>query len=162
MKRALSALLLLIHPFSLFAKGDTVRITIKGESLTQPIEISDAAVIRRFDIWTGPGTTNRLDEGLNVDWARPVADLPKGCQLFEVAFEVAFTTGPRLRRYVVIYALDPSSHHGYVYIPGRDDPPYRDNVALILRGTEGKWFRALGVWEKIANPRIAGSQSAHN
>jgi len=159
MKPALAALLLFIQPSGLFAKGDTVRITIKGESLLRPIEIADDAVIRQFNVWAGAGANAQSNEGFIVDWSRAVGELPKGLRLYAVAFQ---TSRPGSHPYTVIYAVDPSSHRGYVYIPAKGEPFYRDNVALILRGTEGNWFRALDAWEQIANPRIAIAQAARN
>jgi hypothetical protein len=41
-----------VHP-SLFAKGRTVKITIKGAGLTTPLEITDPEV-EQFSVWAGP------------------------------------------------------------------------------------------------------------
>jgi hypothetical protein len=61
---ALSAsLALLIVPVQLSAKGDTVRITIKGGDLAAPIEITDRAVAAYFRVWSGPGTKSQRAAG---------------------------------------------------------------------------------------------------
>jgi hypothetical protein len=43
-----------IVPAPLSAKGNTVKITIKGAGITTPLEITDPK-IREFHVWAGPG-----------------------------------------------------------------------------------------------------------
>lgn len=141
------ALALLIAP-QLSAKGETVRIIVSCGDLKAPIEITAG----RFQVWTGPGTSSDEAQSLNVDWARGPVESPKGLQVYQVSF---VTTRQNPSTYVVRYAFDPATNQGYVYIPGKQDPEYRDNVFLILRRVEGKWFHAWTDWEKLANPLIA-------
>ena len=42
--------------------------------------------------------------------------------------------------------------------PGRTEQWYRLDVSTILRGVEGKWFRASKLWEGVARPLIAGAE----
>jgi hypothetical protein len=149
---------LMIVPIQLSARGDTVRITITGGDLTAPIEITDPAVASRFHVWSGPGTSSNEAQGLNVDWSQGVVEPPKGLQIYEVSF---ITTRRDPGTYVVRYAIDPSTNHGYVYLPGKADAGYRDNVWLIYRSVEGKWFRAWSEWEKLAHPLIAKARITH-
>jgi hypothetical protein len=163
--RAIAAIAtLLVVPIHLGAKGETVRIVIRGGGLTSPIELKEEAITARFRVGTGPGTsrgsfdTRRVEEhepGLIVDWRRGVATPPKEFHAYEVSF-VTTRTDPST--YVVLYAVDPATNRGYVYIPGELDAPYRDNTHLIYRGVEGKWFHAWEAWEAIANPLIAKAQ----
>src|SRR5436190_1816386 len=118
---------LLVAPVQLSAKGDTVRITIAGGDLTAPIEITDPSVATRFQVWSGPGTSPNSAQGLNVDWSRGVVEPPKGLQIYDVSF---VTTRRNPGTYVVRYAIDPSTNQGYVYLPGKTDAEYRDNVWL--------------------------------
>jgi hypothetical protein len=156
---ALSAsLALLIVPVQLSAKGDTVRITIKGGDLAAPIEITDRAAAAYFRVWSGPGTSSNEPQRLIVDWSRGVAELPKGLQVYEVSF---LTTRRDPSTYVVRYLIDPSTNQGYVYLPGKTDAEYRDNVWLIYRGIEGNWFHAWSAWERIAHPLIANALKTH-
>ncbi len=57
MKVAFAAVLVLLLivsiPAPVLAKGNTVRIIIKGGHLTAPIEISDPIVLTKFNVWTG-------------------------------------------------------------------------------------------------------------
>jgi len=145
----LGILTLLNAPVQLLAKGNTVRITIRGGDLAAPVEISDSNLIMRFHVWSGPGTSSNEAEGLIVDWSRGVAQPPVDLQVYEVSFLT--TRGA----YVVSYVIDPSTNEGYVYLPGKRDAGYRDNVGLIFRGVEGNWFHAWSAWEKLAHPLIA-------
>jgi hypothetical protein len=147
------------------ARGETLRIVIRGEGLAAPIELTDPATLARFKVGTGPGTSvgprdgRRAEDhqpGLIVDWPSGVATPPKGVRVYEVS---CVTTRTNPSTYVVLYAVDPSTNHGYVYIPGERDAPYRDNTFLIYRGVEGKWFHAWSAWEAIANPLIEKARS---
>lgn len=149
---------LMIAPIQLSAKGDTVRITITGGDLTARIEITDPAVASRFEIWSGPGTSSNEAQGLNVDWSQGVVKRPKGLQIYQVSF---ITKRRDSGTYVVRYAIDASTNRGYVYLPGKADAGYQDNVWLIYRGVEGNWFRAWSEWEKLAHPLIAKARNAH-
>jgi hypothetical protein len=146
------ALALLIVPTHVSAKGDTVRITINGGDLASPIEITDRDVVAPFNIWSGPGTSPNSPEGLIVNWAAGFADAPRGLPRYEVSF---LTTRSEPGTYMVWYAIDPATREGYVYLPGKDEPGYADNVWLILRRVEGHWFHAWSEWEKLSHPLIA-------
>ena len=152
------------------AKGETTKITISGANLTNPIEITDANIVRQFQVWTGPGTRvcrggrgNCVEgtEGFIVDWlAGAVAERPSELQHYEVSFYVTDAradgqTGPERRAYVVSYEYDPVSSQGYVYLPGKDDQWYPLNSTSIYRGREGNWFRATRAWQDAVAPLVA-------
>jgi hypothetical protein len=158
----LATFLLLVIPAQLLAKGETVKITIKGADLKAPIEITDPKVLTEFQVWTGPGTSssapgfNPNAPGFIVDWSQTVAEPPKGLHCYEVSF---YAKMPNERLvYVVFYEYDPVTEHGYLYLPGRTDESYWLNMGTIARGVEGKWFRAWSVWESVARPLIAGTK----
>ena len=76
MKRLIAAafcLLVIVSATALvFAKGTTTKITITGAGLPSPVEISDPAVLKNFNVWSGPGTRSNGVEGTDgfiVDWA---------------------------------------------------------------------------------------------
>jgi len=147
---------LLIAPAPLSAKGGTIRITIRGGGLAAPIRITDPKVTGRFQVYTGPGTSSNAPQGLNVDWSRGVAEPPKGLPIYEVSF---VTTREDRGTYIVRYAIDPATNQGYVYIPGKADPEFADNVWQIYRSNEGHWFHAWAEWEKVAHPLIAKARA---
>jgi len=161
MKRAISALFCLALVFSatvlVFAKGTTTKVTIAGAGLPTPIEINDLKILENFNVWSGPGTrVNGVEgrEGFIVDWASgAVSDRPDALREFEVSFYVRYAN----RRfedqtdqlaYVVFYSVDPTTGQGYVYLPGRGHAHYVLNTRAILRGREGKWFRATAAWQR--------------
>ena len=70
----------------LLAKGDKVKIIIESADLPAPIQITDPAV-RRFNIWSGPGTSAfDWSQGFIIDWPNradavgrePHSDIIKG------------------------------------------------------------------------------------
>jgi hypothetical protein len=142
-------------PVSVPAKGKTVRITIKGADLKSPIEITDPKILANFNVWSGPGTSSNEGQGLIVDWSQGTEYWPpKGLPLYEVSFYADFGNREEKQVYVVSYEYDPSSGHGYVYLPGKGDKWWRLNVSSVFRGVEGNWFRAWSSWEDIARPLI--------
>jgi hypothetical protein len=158
-----------IVPASPAAGTDTIKVIIAGGDLLAPIEITNPAVLAEFNVGAGPGSTLWLnaregvpvivDHGFIVDWKRGEVAPPRGLKTYEVSFvttrHLIRPAGSLPGTYVVRYAIDPSTNQGYVYLPGRGDPDYQDNVSFILRGVEGNWFHAWSEWEKVANPLIA-------
>ena len=143
--------MLSLVPGLLLSKGNTIRIVIRGGQLSTPIEITDPAILNHFNVWSGPGTSSNESEGLNVDWPRGVAHPSKDLETYIVSF---VTTRSNPSAYVVLYKRDAATKQGYVYIPGKADASYRDNVWLIYRGTEGNWFYASKAWQDVADPLI--------
>jgi hypothetical protein len=141
-----------------FAKGDTVRITITGGDLRALIEFTDPAVMRQYNVWAGKGTSSGEPHSVNIDWTQGIAEPLKGVPVYDVSF---LTTRTNPGTYLVRYAIDPATNRGYVYLPGKTDAGYRDNVFLIYRAVEGNWFHAWDEWEKLANPLIAKSRTTH-
>jgi hypothetical protein len=150
------------------AKGDTIKITVAGATLANPIEMTDATIVRQFQVWTGPGTQAcsgghcvEGTEGFIVDWSSgAVAHKPRGLQHYEVSFYVTDARfpgqpGPEHLAYVVSYEYDASASQGYVYLPGKGDPLYSLNAGSIYRDLEGRWFRATHAWQDAVVPLIA-------
>jgi hypothetical protein len=160
----LTLLVVLGLPALLFAKGDLVRITIKGADLKTPIEITSPRALTDFHPWTGPGTGSSVPgfnpdaPGFIIDWSHgPIGEPPKGLQRYEVSF-YAKLPNERLI-YVVFWEYDAGSRLGYIYLPGKGDEWYRLNVRTIFHGVEGKWFRAWSRWDNVASPLIAGAKA---
>ena len=157
----------LLAGHGLAAGGDTKEIRIAGGGLPKPIAINDPAVAGRFRVGTGPGTFELRSDGAHitkpgpsfiVDWDRGLTSAPKGVP----QYQVSFVTGRRDKGvYVVFYSIDPSTQHGYVYIPGVQDPQYASNTWLIARGVEGNWFHAWSAWEQVVNPLISQALGSH-
>lgn len=159
----LAVLAVLAAPAPALAKGETVKIEIKGRGLARPLEITAPEVVRSFSIWNGPGTTAsgqpvHLDPskqaGLFIDWPKGKAQQrPDGLPTFEVTFQLRLGTS-NSRSYAVLYQFDAATPGGFIYLPGRDDEKYASNVSLIARGVEGNWFYSSAAWERLVRPLI--------
>jgi hypothetical protein len=167
MKRRLAVLFVLfplIIPARVFAKADISKITIKGAHLKIPIEITDPKTLAHFNVWSGPGSSwsggkspPTWVDTFSMDWFQDVTEHPKGLQRYEVS---CYAKLPNERLiYVVFYEYDPSTEHGYIYLPGRTDEWYRLNVGTIYRDVEGLWFRASSEWDSIARELIANAKA---
>jgi hypothetical protein len=85
-----------------------------------------------------------------------MAKPPEGLEVYQISF---LTTRQARNTYVVSYVIDPATNHGYVYLPGKTEAGYADNVWMIWRGVEGNWFHAWSAWEKLAHPLIAKARA---
>ena len=150
----LSAMLIASVSTPLQAKENTVKITISGADLKRPIEISDPKILANFSVWTGSGTSTADHQGLIIDWSEgPVRETPDTLRRYQVSFYAGAPANERIV-YVVYYVFSFGDEQGYVYLPGESDEWYRRNVRSIVRGVEGKWFRAWSDWERVARPLI--------
>lgn len=103
---------LLVLSSSGFAKGVTTRITISDKSAGTSVLITDPAVVARFNVWSGLGTSSTIHgrqteetRGFIVDWpAGVVGSRPKGLRQYEVRFYVRYPrTSDEQLAYVVLY-----------------------------------------------------------
>jgi hypothetical protein len=145
----LTFLLILIVSTPLPAKEKTVKITISGAGLKEPIEISDPEILANFTVWT-----RTVDHGLIIDWSQgPVRETPNTLRRYQVSFYAGAPPNERIV-YIVYYVFDRGAAPGRVYLPGKSDEWYGLNVHTIWRGEEGKWFLAWSAWERVARPLI--------
>jgi hypothetical protein len=168
MRRRLSmlcgAVALSVASASVFAKGDMVRIEIRSPALAGAIAITDPK-IQGFHVWSGPGVNNVAvanADGFIANWkGGVVSNPPARAARYELSWYAACHAGANCRStqpalvYVVVYARDPSSGHGYVYLPGKGEPSYDLNVTSIYRGVEGHWFRTTESWDRFVDPFVA-------
>jgi hypothetical protein len=153
----IGAILVVALSGSTDAKGRTIRITITGADLAAPIEITAPELVRQFGVWEGPGVrVNGAEQkdGFVIDWRAGVVQPPDGLDRYEVSFYVESrnTAARELLVYVVAFAFDPASGHGYIYLPGRGEQWYGLNTKAIYRSLEGNWFRASTAWQQAAAP----------
>lgn len=151
-----TALFFFLVPQS-WAKGVTVKITVTGETLADPISITDPDVVSAFSIWSGPNSRWRSRNGAwQTDYSHTFIDFPGGhvesppedILRFEVEFHIGPTPTdpPDEQTYKVQYAIDPSETEGYIYLP-RGNP-------FIHHGVEDNWFRSTQSWEALVRPVI--------
>lgn len=158
----LSLLFLLTTRTFLLAKGETVRIRVEGADLAAPIEITDPLLLKKFQVWTGPGTSSNEGQGFIIDWSRGfIAKVPPKVRVYTVSF---FANLPREKLVsVVLYAYDSSAGERFVFLPGRGDRSYWLNVGSILHGLEviGFTHGAPGTrWSSHRSRRLAKSRLA--
>jgi hypothetical protein len=164
-RTAVAAIMIAGSSAALAGKGSTSRISISGDGLASPIEIRDAAIVNKFQIWAGPGTRSCVAghcvegaEGFIVDWsAGAVAAKPRGLRRYQASFFVEDEESPAPPKperlaYVVLYEFDPVRSQGFVYLPGKGDQWQELNWGSIYRRLEGHWFRATQAWQDVVVP----------
>lgn len=129
---ALVAWLTLASPLA--AKRPVDMITIEGQGLTHPIEITDTESLEPFSLWFRQF----------IDWKRrKIADPPTVKDTYEVSF---YLNNNRGKIFVLHYSTDPSGGPGYIYIPGPGEPGYRLNIGTIITGDSDSW-NPNGQWQ---------------
>jgi hypothetical protein len=171
---AMISLAFLALPIVAWSKGETVQIDIDGGDLALPIEITDPAIISRFNIWNGPGVSTSsygvpdppayLDSiqpaGRFIDWPKGVVETrPEDLDRYRVTFQIASRgNAPHsIQSYRVMYEIGPDSDKSYMYLPTFSDPNYTGG--LIYHGVEGNWFYSSASWEALVRPIIESSNA---
>ena len=160
---------ILVFSAPLDAIIQTTRITIEGGDLLRPIQIADSAITTQFGVWSGqgtsstPGRTGEPSDGFMIEWRQgPITGRPTGLPRYKVDFysmspDRGNATRPRgieFLSYSVYYELDEATGRGFVYLPGKTDPEWENNVFSIMRRVEGNWFRPTAAWEQIVHPLL--------
>lgn len=136
-----------------YSKGSPDKIIIKGKSLRQPIEITDRAMLKGFDPWSGQF----------IDWPGGiVASQPAADATYEVSFYIKWKPTDRHMRlfYVFRYIPGRNGERGYVYLPGESDKWGSVSRSTILRDDDdGHWHYASTAWdtlmERLTHPHRA-------
>lgn len=169
---AMISLAFLALPIVVWSKGETIQIQIEGGDLALPIEITDPAIVSKFNIWNGPGVSTStygvpdppayLDPnrtaGRFIDWPEGIVETrPEGLDRYRITFRIASRgNAPHsVQSYKVIYEFGPDSDQGYMYLPKFSDPNYVGG--LIYHGVEGNWFYSSASWETLVRPIIESS-----
>ena len=136
------------------AKGPIGKITVVGQGLTEPIEITDAESLAPFEPWPA---------GL-IAWGRGrIAKPPPIEETYEVSF---YLVGGGMI-YALRYSTDPSGAPGYIYVPGRGDPEYSRNIGRIgtgdrdFRNPTGEWYHATLDWGMLVQQALDNAGNAH-
>src|SRR5437016_451692 len=113
----LTLLVLLGAPVYLAAKAEMLRIVIRGEGLSAPVEITDRAALDRFHMGHGPGNfrgeadgsyvPNYSPQGFIIDWSKGAVEPPKGQPVYEVSF---VTSRQNPSTYIVHYVIDAATN----------------------------------------------------
>src|SRR5262245_35422404 len=154
------ALIVVLLTASLSAKFATTKVTLTDTASGRSIEVTDPAVLKNFNVWSGPGTySNGIEatRGFIIDWPEGVVShRPNGLHRYQVTFFVNFDRPPREEAvYVVFYEFDPSTRQGFVYLPGKGDAEFGRNVrSIIHKDFEGHWFHPTEGWQKAIDPML--------
>jgi hypothetical protein len=131
----------------LAAKGNTTKLTVTGRTLPRAFDVLDSRLLGASNVFDGAFISSPA--------ARPAAEWPR----YTVAFHVespAWMRRPVEVRYVLVYATDPVSGAGFVYIPARGEPGHAVNAGTIERSaSEGRWFLAAEAWASVLNEHLA-------
>lgn len=133
----------------LLAKGNavTVRIAIAGADLTKSVAVTDRNILDRSNVYAG-AFLGPVTDPVDPAWPR---------------YGVTLVVEPRtpmpglaptgvFKPYVMLYALDPATGQGFLYLPGRGEDGYRLNTNLIIRdGHDGRWHQADPTWAGLLN-----------
>lgn len=133
---------------NLAAKGPTVRLVITGGGLAKPLIITDPAVLADSNVFGGTflGPIASVSS-IDSTW-------PKYIVSFFVELPAWMRQGVQMK-YVVVYARNPQTGEGFVYLPAPGEEWYRLNASTILRnGLEGNWLHASKVWAKPLNTHL--------
>jgi len=149
-----------VHPLLVSGQGVTSRITLSAPGLS--VEVVDEKMRNDFRVGGGPGNTLngvpnwKPKSWIIEDWLHPVAEPDRSLLRVTATFSIDRGSARGARPYVVYYAFDPSSNQGFVYLPGRGEPFYNENVNLLFRGDdfEGHWFLAIPEWTRAAQAII--------
>jgi len=120
------------------AKAPLERITISGGGLAEPITVADQEILGLSNPWHG-----RI-----ANWSADVAPPPDDRPVYEIRLH-ARLRGPEVKPiYQLRYVRGDRGAPGSVYLPGRGEAWYRQNVSIIYReGHDGHWHVANPAWE---------------
>jgi hypothetical protein len=160
---------------SIFAKASIERMVVRGGGLARSVEITDRAMLKGFDPWSGQfidwakqrlgNPTSRdphykaLDPQTGKEALWKFIEPPDQQQSYQVFFYMKWN-GRRsvydLHRLKMIYALryrpGGNGEAGYVYLPGRNEQWSVVNLGTIFRAEhDGKWHYASAAWDALMN-----------
>jgi len=129
------------------AKRPVEKITVTGDTLSSPVEITDEPTLRMANPWFGTF----------IDGNAPAA---KQRDNHGVIYEV--TLHARLRSpnlgpiYRFHYAPGVEGERGLVYLPGSGEAWHRENLSIIIRDNhDGKWNPASSEWDTRMRAALA-------
>lgn len=139
MRSCVVALGVVVASIGLEAKGTTVKLTLTGPGLANPIEIVEPAILSVSNVWEGRFIGDTL-----------AAAPPVKPRIYTLAFDVRLPEWMRQgvkTMYTVSVARDAKSGALLLYLPGRGEPGYPRNIGTMLRdGQDGRWHRPSLAW----------------
>jgi hypothetical protein len=121
-----------------YAKVRLDLIAISGGDLAAPLSITEQLALDLSNPW----------HGTIADWKAdapaPAGDRP----VYDIALHARLRSPEVKPIYQLRYVQGKDGAPGLVYLPGRGEPGYRQNVSVIYReGHDGHWHLATPAWE---------------
>ena len=145
------ALVVAFAPAPLPGYKMTVKLVVSGPRLASDLEITDRAAIAA-NVFDGNFMTTIADAP-DPYWPR-----------YRVAFHLNSRERGVFLGYAVLYAWNPLTGEGFVYLPGRGEADYRVNIGTIMRdgslspglqpARDGYWHHATPEWSQALNARL--------
>jgi hypothetical protein len=133
----LSTVLILGAAVPAHAKRPLDRISVEGAGLKQPIELTEPLLLQLSSPWFG----NFLEP--NTAQEPPL----KASRVYVLTLHARLRGQEVQPIYRFHYVPGEGGSPGWVYLPGKGDAWYRQNVSIILRpGHDGRWHRATRAW----------------
>ena len=150
-------ILLLLVVCVVQSKAPLSKILIAGGKLSEPLEVTDPGILGTSNPWFGSFIPQ-----WNQGFERGIAEPPNTTPRYELSFYATFSQDAPHIIYVAYYAFDPSTHRGFVYLPGHNEQWYFTNSGSILRPhQDGHWNLANGAWSENLNSIIARSEQRY-
>jgi hypothetical protein len=122
----------------IYAKAPLQRITIAGGGLAEPVTVADQETLALSNPWHG-----RI-----ANWSAAVAPAPYDRPVYEIKLHSRLRCSEFKPMYQLRYVKGDRGAPGSVYLPGRGEAWYRQNVSIIYReGHDGHWHVATAAWE---------------
>ena len=144
---AVCTILVSINALPSYAKGSPDKIVISAGPANS-YELTDKETLKSFDPWSGQF----------IDWSRgtvaaPV-DVSTSCKVFFYmkwdGRRSNYDRGDLKMVYTLMYVPGHDSERGYVYLPGRGEEFFQNNIGTIIRDNDdGKWHQASAAWDRV-------------
>ena len=137
--------MLALSVFPAHAKRAVERIVISGGDLAQPLEVVDADALGTSNPWGGAF----------AEWTGGASQPVGPVVIYDITLRARLHDNNPEEIYRFRYAVA-ADGSGHVYLPGRGEPWYRQNVSIILRnGQDGRWHPASGAWQAVMREAFA-------
>jgi len=122
----------------IYAKVRLDLISISGGDLTEPLSITEPLALDLSNPW----------HGTIADWKADVAAPTGDRPVYAVTLHARLRSPEVKPIYQLRYVEGKGGAPGFVYLPSRGEPGYRQNVSVIYReGHDGHWHLATPAWE---------------
>lgn len=142
-----------------FAIGVFLALLVVGRSTDAQVGIKETVKLHILTSGLIEITSPDVLALSNVYWGTfigaPATEPDSAWPRHTVVFDIQTLEGIKSGAYVVYYCSDPDTGEGFIYLPGRGEPPYRRNQGTIIRDEQdGRWHHASAAWSAALNPHL--------